>query len=227
MYNESKRITFIHTEKEEDGMASDDMIRITWLGHACFKVESQGYAVVIDPYEDGYVPGLAPLRDTANHVLCSHKHGDHNYKAAISVSGRASSPFRITALPTYHDDKLGELRGSNTIHILENGFLRVAHLGDLGCGLTEEQAVLLTGLDAVMIPVGGYYTIDARQAKALVDRIQPKVVIPMHYRGETFGFDVLATIDDFTDLCEVVVEYPGCFLELTKDTEPHTAILKL
>lgn len=208
-------------------MANDDMMKITWLGHACFKVESQGYAVVIDPYEDGYVPGLAPLRETANHVLCSHKHGDHNYRGAIAVSGEVSSPFRITALPTYHDDRQGELRGSNTIHILEQGSLRVAHFGDLGCELSEEQAELLTGLDAVMIPVGGYYTIDAGQAKVLVDRIRPKVVIPMHYRGDTFGFDVLSTLDAFTDLCEVVVEYPGSFLELTEDTEPHTAILKL
>lgn len=208
-------------------MAENGIMKITWLGHSCFKVESQGYAVVIDPYEDGYVPGLAPLRERANHVLCSHKHGDHNYRAAVTVTEKEPSPFRITALSTYHDDRQGELRGSNTIHILDDGCLRVAHFGDLGCRLSEEQAALLTGLDAVMVPVGGYYTIDAGQAKELVDRIRPRVVIPMHYRGETFGFDVLGTVEAFADMCEVVVEYPGAFLELTKETEPHTAVLKL
>lgn len=117
--------------------------------------------------------------------------------------------------------------GSNTVHILDDGCLRVAHFGDLGCRLSEEQAALLMGLDAVMVPVGGYYTIDAGQAKELVDRIRPRVVIPMHYRGETFGFEVLGTVESFADRCEVVVEYPGAFLELTKETEPHTAVLKL
>lgn len=207
-------------------MANNEIMKITWLGHSCFKVETRGYAVVIDPYEDGYVPGLKPLRETANHVLCSHKHGDHNYRAAVRVVENGPSPFRITAVLTYHDDRQGELRGSNTIHILDDGSLRVAHLGDLGCELSDEQAGLLTGLDAVMIPVGGCYTIDARQAKDLVDRIRPKVVIPMHYRGERFGFDVLADVGAFTDLCDVVVEYPDCFLELTEETEPHTAVLR-
>jgi len=119
------------------------------------------------------------------------------------------------------------LRGLNKIHILDDGVFKCAHLGDLGCELTAEEIEELRGLDLLMIPIGGFYTIDAAQAKKLVDRIQPKVVIPMHYRGEGFGFDVLATVDAYTDQCELVVEYPNHMLELSKETEPHTAVLQL
>lgn len=208
-------------------MAAESSMKITWLGHACFKVESGEYAVVIDPYEDNYVAGLGKIRETADKVLCTHGHRDHNYVEAVTLQEKWGRPFEVTAIPTWHDDKQGALRGENTMYILDNGSLRVAHLGDLGCDLTEEQEKQLGGLDAVMIPVGGYYTIDARQAKQVVDRIRPRVVIPMHYRGGDFGYDVLGTLDEFTDLCDVVVEYPGNELEIFADTEPHVAVLKV
>ncbi len=201
-------------------------ITITWLGHACFKLESGGYAVVLDPYEDGYVPGLAPLRTEADQVVCSHGHGDHNAVNVVTLTGKGESPFQITVINTYHDDRQGALRGENKIHVFDNGSLRVAHLGDLGCEPTEEQKKQLTGLDAVMVPIGGHYTIDAVQARKLMDEIQPKVIIPMHYRSSRFGFDVLGTLEQFTDLCEVVVEYPGSVLEVTEDTRPHVAVLQ-
>lgn len=207
-------------------MADRGSMRITWLGHSCFKVESQGYAVIFDPYEDGRVPGFKPLRETADLVLCSHEHGDHNFRAGIELTDHGPLPFQVTEIAAFHDDHHGELRGSNTIRILDDGCLKIAHLGDLGCGLNEDQAAQLEGLDAVMIPVGGFYTIDAAQARKLVERIHPRVAIPMHYRSETFGYDVLGTLDAFTDQCDLVVEYPGNGLELTKETEPHTAVLK-
>ena len=93
------------------------------------------------------------------------------------------SPFTITEIHTWHDDARGTKRGSNCIRIFDDGTYRVAHLGDLGCELEPEQIEALKGLDAVMIPVGGFYTIDAKQAKALIDQIEPRVTIPMHYRG--------------------------------------------
>lgn len=207
-------------------METNKTITITWLGHSCFLAESEGYTIMLDPYRDGYVPGLSPIKASANQVLCSHGHADHGAVEVATVIPKEASPFRVTEIGTYHDDQKGALRGMNTIHILDNGNIRVAHLGDLGCELTAEQKKELTGLDAVMVPVGGFYTIDARQAKKLVDEIQPKVIIPMHYRSERFGFDVLGTLEDFTDLCEVVVEYPGNALEISEDTKPHVAVLE-
>ena len=121
----------------------------------------------------------------------------------------------------------GAKRGPNIIHILDDGTCRVAHLGDLGCGLTEEQVQILKGVDALLIPVGGFFTIDAKQAKAVVNQIQPVVTIPMHYRSGSFGFEVLGTLDEFTALCDDVAEYEGNSLEITKGMPRQTAVLKL
>lgn len=204
-----------------------DSVKITWLGHSCFKVEAEGYAVIFDPYEDGYVPGLKPLREEADQVLCSHEHGDHNARKVIAIREGAASPFQVRTISTYHDDRQGALRGANQIHILETGGISIAHAGDLGCELLPEQAQALKGVKVLMVPVGGYYTIDAVQARKLVDTVCPEIVLPMHYRGAGFGFDVLAPLEDYLGLCDDVVAYEGDTLEVTKDLPRQTAVLKL
>lgn len=202
-------------------------MKITWLGHSCFKVEAKGYTIVLDPYEDGSVPGCMPVRETADEVLCSHEHFDHNFRGGVTLRDHKEPPVKTEIISAWHDDKKGELRGSNKIHILDDGEVRIAHLGDLGCEPEPEQIEELKGLDAVLIPVGGYYTIDAGQAKKLVDQITPRVTVPMHYRGEGFGFDVLGTVEEYTNLCKDVREYPGNELEVTKETEKQTAVLRI
>ena len=174
---------------------------IVWHGHACFTLASEQGPLAIDPFVDHYVPGLSPLKLTAEQVLCSHSHGDHGAAQLVPLSGRPT-PFEVETLDTFHDPEQGTLRGKNTVHILSAEGLRVAHLGDLGCMPTPEQVETLKGLDAVLIPVGGFYTIDAAQAKALVDDINPRVVVPMHYRSDSFGFDVLGTVEDYAALCD-------------------------
>lgn len=173
-------------------------MKITWLGHACFKLEAAGGTLILDPYQPGSVPGLSPVDETADAVLCSHEHFDHNGRESVKLTGR-EMPFTVTKIETFHDDAQGTLRGTNTIHIISDGTCRVAHLGDLGCQLTPDQLDQLRGVDAVMVPVGGFFTIDGAQAAALVKEIAPKVVIPMHFRGEGFGFDKIATVSDFTE----------------------------
>ena len=202
-------------------------MRITWLGHSCFKAESGGYTVILDPYEDGSVPGCAPVRETADEVLCSHEHFDHNFRDGVTLKESGSAPIKVHTISTYHDDKKGTLRGSNKIHILDDGQVKVAQMGDLGCELEPEQTEQLKGLDAVLIPVGGYYTIDAAQAKKLIDQIRPKVTVPMHYQGQGFGFDVLKTVEDYTKQCGDVRHYPANVIEIEKDTESQTAVLTI
>ena len=201
-------------------------MKIIWNGHSCFTLDTAQGAVALDPYGDGSVPGLAPLHLTADLVLCSHGHRDHGAREAVTLTGRPLS-LQVEELPTFHDPEGGALRGPNTIHILSAEGLRVAHLGDLGCGLTPEQSERLTGLDALMLPVGGYYTIDAKQARALADALKPRVVIPMHYRSPDFGYEVIGPLADYLALCRAdsVVRYPGNTLELTKDTPAQTAVL--
>lgn len=201
-------------------------MKITWIGHSCFKVESQGYQVILDPYGDGSVDGLLPVREEANLVLCSHEHGDHNARASVALKAAGACPFQIQKIETYHDDCGGAMRGPDIIHILSDGACRIAHLGDLGCTLQPEQMAALQGLDALLIPVGGYYTIDAKQAKTLADQLQARIVIPMHYRSGNAGYKVLGTVEEYTGLCDDVKVYTGSVIEIGADTEKQTAVLQ-
>lgn len=177
-------------------------MKITWIGHSCFKVQTGDYCVILDPYEDASVPGLAPVREAANEVLCSHEHGDHNARALVTLQQAEKRGIAVTRIHTYHDEEKGAKRGENVIHILDDGNVRIAHFGDLGCCLEEDQLKMLQNLDAALIPVGGFYTIDAGQAAELAEQIHPGIVIPMHYRDDEkgFGFPVIGTVEQFTAL---------------------------
>ena len=174
-------------------------MKITWIGHSCFRVETKDWSLVLDPYADGSVPGYRPVRERANQVLCSHEHGDHNARSCVTVVPPAEGavPLQVTDLPSYHDDVKGAKRGPNTIRLISDGVHRIAHLGDLGCEPEPEQMEALTGLDLLMIPVGGFFTIDAAQAAGLVRELKPKRVIPMHYRSAEGGYDVISTVEPF------------------------------
>lgn len=202
-------------------------IKIKWLGHSCFAVECKNYRIVLDPFEPGSVPGLLSVREEADLVLCSHEHFDHNYRAGVVVSEQpGESPFRVTALSSYHDDQQGALRGKNTIFLLEAEGMGIVHFGDIGCMPGELVLEKLRGADAVMIPVGGHYTVNAAEAQAILDEIRPRVVIPMHYRSDAFGFDVLGTVDEYLDICGRWVRYEGASIEITPDMPRHTAVLQ-
>lgn len=199
-------------------------MKLYWYGHSCFQIESGGFSAVFDPYQDGSVAGLPPLRLTADAVYCSHDHHDHNARQLVTLTGR-SCPLSVETVSCFHDDKLGLLRGKNTIHILSAEGMRVAHLGDIGHMLSGKKLAALQGVDALLIPVGGYYTIDAPTAKRLADAIAPRVVIPMHYRLGGVGLEVIAGLGDFTGLCGDVHYYEGNAFELGPDTPAQTAVL--
>lgn len=199
-------------------------MKITWIGHSCFKVESGNNSIVFDPYEDGSVNGLGNVREHAQLVLCSHEHFDHNARETVTID-EGTCAFRITVLDTYHDDKEGALRGTNKIHIIDDGTVRLAHLGDLGCSLTAEQIEVLKNVDVMLIPVGGYYTIDAQKADEIVKQTSPTIVIPMHYRGNTFGFDVIDTVDTFSSYAGNAITLNDCTLEVSDAYRGKTVIM--
>ena len=135
---------------------------IIWHGHSCFELVSGGYSAVIDPFQDTSVGTAYPhVRLTADAVYISHEDRDHNFREGVTLrnTGKAK-PFAVTELETYHDIMRGRLRGMNTVRIFTAEGMRVAHLGDLGAKPTPEQMQQLQGLDAMMIPVGGIYTIE-------------------------------------------------------------------
>ena len=173
-----------------------EQIRIEYFGHSCFRIACMGQRIVLDPYEDGCVPGCPNLRLDAEFVYCSHQHHDHNAVQCVKLHDGGAPKFALTELETDHDDAGGSKRGKNIIRVFDFNGVRVAHFGDLGRDLTAEEFKALQGLDCAMIPVGGFFTIDARQAAAIAAAIRPRMVIPMHYRTESTGFDVIADIDD-------------------------------
>ncbi|HSP48370.1 MAG TPA: MBL fold metallo-hydrolase [Clostridiaceae bacterium] len=200
---------------------------VTWLGHSCFKIQYGDYTMVIDPYKDRMVPGLSPLRVEADEVFTSHNHDDHGYVQAVTLRKPAApSPFKVTKVRCHHDEVDGKKRGHNDIHVFEGEGLRFAHFGDIGEELDWQQMEELKSLDVAMIPVGGFFTIGPPEAKALIAQIRPRVVIPMHYRTEDFGFDAIADIRDFITLCDDVKKYDSDTIEVTKETEKQTALLK-
>ena len=178
-------------------------MKITWYGHACFQVESSCGSVVFDPYAPGSVPGLSlPADLTADAVVCSHDHHDHNYREGVQLTG-ATPSFTLSSVNCFHDDARGAKRGPNCITVLEADGLRLAHFGDVGHMLPDEAFEMLGKLDVVMIPVGGFYTVDAALAKKICDRIQPRHIVPMHYRKGSTGLPVIAELEEFTSLFPV------------------------
>ncbi len=175
-------------------------MRITWLGHSCFKIEDGGPTIILDPYKDGSVAGYRDIREKADLVLCTHEHGDHSGRETVEITGNSAENVKVTKIDTYHDHHHGKHRGRNTIYILETGGYRIAHLGDLGCHPSGDQMAMLKNLDLLLIPVGGHFTIDAREAADLVKELAPATAVPMHYRDDEkgFGYDVIGTVDEFT-----------------------------
>ncbi len=202
-------------------------MKITWIGHSCFKIEKDGFTVITDPYEDDNVPGYKPLREEANLVICSHDHGDHNARDLVKVEEGKENPFTITYIDTWHDEVQGAKRGPSRIYILDDGENKIAHMGDIGCDLTLEQMDQLRDLDCMLIPVGGFFTIDGLQAAALVKELNPRIAIPMHYRDaeKGFGYPDTDTVDEFVNTVGDVYFSSGSELETTEPQPAQVIVL--
>ena len=179
-------------------------MKITYIGHSCFVVENNaGGKIATDPYAPGSVPGYADPDIEAHEAICSHGHADHNDYGAVGTPEEPwDGDFKIMTIKTYHDNMKGILRGRNNINRFEIDGMRFVHMGDIGCDLTDTQLDEIKGCDVLMIPVGGFFTINARQAFSMTNIIQPKAVIPMHYRGNSFGYKQISGREDFVKMVE-------------------------
>ena len=180
-------------------------MEVTFIGHACFVVKfASGLSVCFDPYSPGSVPGLANCSAVADEVYCSHSHGDHNGRQYVSKPDRPySGPApEVEVISTFHDEVRGAKRGTNNITIVRSGGETVVHMGDIGCALTGEQLDKIKGCNLLLIPVGGFFTIDSKQAYRMFEQIGPDAVVPMHYSGDGFGYDVISGREEFVELVE-------------------------
>lgn len=171
-------------------------MKITWLGHSCFLIEEDEYKLVTDPYRD--VAGYPDLHTEAHEILTSHEHFDHNFKEAVTILPKIKSPFKIRAVKgLFHDDQKGALRGQNTAYVIEAGGIKVVHLGDLGHQLSPEKASEIGKCDVILIPVGGFFTIDGDGAAKVGESLGGGTLVPMHYRIGKYGFSNISELEPF------------------------------
>jgi L-ascorbate metabolism protein UlaG (beta-lactamase superfamily) len=166
---------------------------IRWFGQSFFEITvdtdiKKNFKIFIDPFDDEI--GIAPPADLEGDVvLVTHEHHDHNNIGAfkntgviINTPGEYSvGGVDIKGILSFHDDKNGAERGLNVLYIIETEEIRVVHLGDIGHLPTEAQVQKIDGVDALMIPIGGKYTVSPKDAVKIIKQLEPKIVIPMHY----------------------------------------------
>ncbi|HHY81358.1 MAG TPA: MBL fold metallo-hydrolase [Clostridiales bacterium] len=172
-------------------------MKLKWFGHACFLItSSEGVRILTDPFDPSV--GYKVPEVEADIVTTSHDHHDHNYLKAVKGDFvHFSSPgsfnekgINIKGISTYHDNEQGKKRGKNVVFVYEVDGLKVCHLGDLGHILSDEQINEIGPVDVLLLPVGGTYTIDYKQAAVLVNLMEPKLVIPMHFKTPAMKFPI-------------------------------------
>lgn len=171
-------------------------MEISYIGHSCFKVKGKNATLVFDPYNPEKFGAKLPKLE-ADIVLTSHDHFDHNFIEGVRGSEEGKEPFIISGpgeydvkgvhvegFKTFHDEKEGAERGLNTIYYVEIDGFFLLHLGDLGHELSKDILEEFGNVDVLMVPVGGFYTIDHEKAVDIISEIEPSFVIPMHYAGK-------------------------------------------
>jgi L-ascorbate metabolism protein UlaG (beta-lactamase superfamily) len=177
-------------------------VDITWLGHSCFRIRGSQVIIITDPFPPniGYTLG----KQTADIVTVSHPHPSHSYNEGISGAHRLIkgpgdyeiSGALILGITTYHDAVKGQSRGKNTAYLMEIDGVALCHLGDIGHVLNDAQVEELGNVDILMVPVGGVNTINASMAAEIIRKLEPKIVLPMHYKTPKTTRD-LEPIDNF------------------------------
>ena len=178
-------------------------MKIKWLGHSSFAITSDnGTKIITDPYAPAEKLNYGEIKESADIVTVSHDHFDHNNVAAVRGNPEVVREtaeikgLKFKGISTYHDDIHGKRRGKNTMFCFEVDGVKVCHLGDLGHQLTAEQVAEVGEVDVLLVPVGGFYTIDATVAGKVCDQLKPRVIIPMHFKTNKCAFPI-SGVDEF------------------------------
>ncbi len=215
-------------------------MKIKWYGHAAFNITTEkGVKIIIDPYESGAFGGAlsyGKIKDEADIVLTSHDHDDHNYTK--DIKGKFThidkkgvyevKNVKIKAMPSYHDPSKGKERGNNLMFVIEADGLILAHMGDLGHTLEKDTVKEVGKIDILFLPVGGFYTIDAKEATKVMHDINPVITIPMHYKTEKCNLPI-SELKGFTGGKKSVKVTNVSEVEIKKETlpkEPEIIVLR-
>jgi L-ascorbate metabolism protein UlaG (beta-lactamase superfamily) len=204
-------------------------MEIFWLGHSCFQLRGKNVTLITDPFtpQQGYSLGKinAPI------VTVSHNHAGHNYVQGVGGNPRVVrgpgeyeiSDVLITGVAAFHDSKRGQERGRNTIYVIHMDDLVICHLGDLGHTLQEAQLEEVADADILLIPIGGRNTINATQAAEVISQVEPRIVIPMHYRTEAIAgtHPDLEPLDKFCREMGIEAVSPQPKLVVTRNSLPQ------
>lgn len=176
---------------------------IIYLGHSSFKISGKAASVITDPFDPSMV-GIKYPKTSADIITISHAHPDHNFVGSVEAEGTVKvvdgpgeyeiKGISIMGYPSFHDNEKGAARGENTIYVFEHEGFRLAHLGDLGHTLTEDQIRDIGDIDVLFIPVGGEYTIGPDEATKVTRAIEPKIVVPMHFQAPGMNPEVFASV---------------------------------
>ena len=206
-------------------------MKIEWIGHACFRMTAEsGTTVVTDPYDESV--GIRMMKIPCDMATISHEHHDHNHVAMLegspkifhAVQSGQVGDVSTQAMASYHDDRNGTLRGSSVVRIFNIDGLKVVHMGDQGCMPGEAALDMIMDADVMMIPVGGFYTIDAQGAKDIIDYAHTKCVIPMHYKTAHCTVPI-AGVEPFLKLMGAEGLQPVDELNVTAGAVPQGVVL--
>ncbi|MFH1643500.1 MAG: MBL fold metallo-hydrolase [Patescibacteria group bacterium] len=202
-------------------------MKITWHGQSCFQITSQrskdeNVSVIIDPFDKEI--GLKAIKAEADIVLVSHDHEDHNNVKAVSgnpfiINGPGEYEIKevfVEGIEAFHDNERGKEKGKVTIYIIETEGIKVCHLSDLGQNeLTADQVDAIGLVDILLIPIGGQYTISAKEAVKIMSQIEPKIIIPMHYALPNLKYK-LDKLEDFLNILGIKSIEPEAVLSIKK-----------
>jgi len=200
-------------------------MKITWLGHAAFLLETEDLKILTDPYDSKI--GYGPITEAVDIVTVSHDHFDHNHTRGLKgnpeiVKGSGTHRVKgitVTGIDTYHDSKRGTQRGDNVIFVIEAEGLRLCHAGDIGHTLGADQVQALGRVDVLLLPVGGTYTVDGKEATRIMEDLDPKLVIPMHFKTPVLDFPI-TDVEPFLKDKKNVKRQTASHAEVTRETLP-------
>ncbi len=200
-------------------------MRIRWHGHSCFEFEDSRARVVIDPH-DGKSIGIRPPSVTADIVLMTHDHYDHNVSRIVQGAhqdfmatrgGFTAKGISFEGFGTFHDEEGGAARGQDTMYMFEMDGMTVCHCGDLGCVPSQDIIDRIRNVDFLFVPVGEVFTLSMPRVKELIEKVNPNVVVPMHYRVGGLTIPV-GSLDGFLSIIpEDAVDYIGNEVDVSRD----------